>query len=35
MPGIDVAKESKVACVRIPPAKGRKHWTLHLEALAR
>ena len=29
--GIDVAKESAVVCVRMPPAKGRKHRTSHLQ----
>jgi hypothetical protein len=31
--GIDVAKESAVACVRMPPAAGRKHRTSHLQAV--
>jgi hypothetical protein len=31
--GIDVAKESAVACVRMPPAKGRKHRTSHLQTV--
>ena len=31
--GIDVAKESAVACVRMPPAGGRKHRTSHLQAV--
>jgi Transposase len=29
--GIDVAKESAVVCVRLPPAAGRKHRTSHLQ----
>ena len=29
--GIDVAKESAVVCVRMPPAKGRKYRTSHLQ----
>jgi hypothetical protein len=29
--GIDVAKESAVVCVRMPPAEGRKHRTSHLQ----
>ena len=32
--GIDVAKESAVVCVRMPPAQGRKHRTSHLQAVA-
>jgi hypothetical protein len=28
--GVDVAKESAVVCVRMPPAAGRKHRTSHL-----
>jgi len=32
--GIDVAKESAVVCVRMPPAKGRKHRTSHLQMVA-
>ena len=32
--GIDVAKESAVVCVRMPPAEGRKHRTSHLQAVA-
>jgi transposase len=31
--GIDVAKESAVVCVRVPPADGRKHRTSHLQAV--
>jgi transposase len=31
--GIDVAKESAVVCVRMPPAAGRKHRTSHLQAV--
>ena len=31
--GIDVAKESAVVCVRMPPAEGRKHRTSHLQAV--
>jgi hypothetical protein len=31
--GIDVAKESAVVCVRMPPAQGRKHRTSHLQAV--
>ena len=31
--GIDVAKESAVVCVRVPPAEGRKHRTSHLQAV--
>ena len=31
--GIDVAKESGVVCVRMPPAEGRKHRTSHLQAV--
>ena len=31
--GIDVAKESAVVCVRMPPANGRKHRTSHLQAV--
>jgi transposase len=31
--GIDVAKESAVVCVRLPPAKGRKHRTSQLQAV--
>ena len=31
--GIDVAKESAVVCVRMPPAAGRKHRTPHLQAV--
>jgi len=31
--GIDVAKESAVVCVRLPPAEGRKHRTSHLRAV--
>ena len=29
--GIDVAKESAVVCVRMPPAEGKKHRTSHLQ----
>src|SRR6266550_3154033 len=29
--GIDVAKESAVVCVRMPPAEGRKHRMSHLQ----
>lgn len=29
--GVDVAKESAVVCVRMPPAAGRKHRTSHLQ----
>ena len=32
--GIDVAKESAVVCVRVPPAAGRKHRTSHLQTVA-
>ncbi len=32
--GIDVAKESAVVCVRMPPAQGRKHRTSHLQTVA-
>jgi hypothetical protein len=28
--GVDVAKESGVVCVRMPPAAGKKHRTSHL-----
>jgi len=31
--GTGVAKESAVVCVRMPPAKGRKHRTSHLQAV--
>ena len=31
--GIDVAKESAVVCVRMPPAVGRKHRTSHLQTV--
>ena len=31
--GIDVAKESAVVCVRMPPAEGRKHRRSHLQAV--
>src|ERR1700744_3843038 len=31
--GIDVAKESAVVCVRMPPAAGRKHRTSHLQTV--
>src|SRR6266571_1077125 len=31
--GIDVAKESAVVCVRMPPAEGKKHRTSHLQAV--
>jgi hypothetical protein len=31
--GIDVAKESAVVCVRMPPAPGRKHRTSHLQTV--
>ena len=31
--GIDVAKESAVVCVRLPPAEGRKHRTSHLQTV--
>ena len=31
--GIDVAKESAVVCVRLPPAEGRKHRTSQLQAV--
>ena len=31
--GIDVAKESAVVCVRLPPARGRKHRTSRLQAV--
>ena len=31
--GIDVAKESAVVCVRMPPAAGRKHRTSQLQAV--
>ena len=31
--GIDVAKESAVVCVRMPPAEGRKHRISHLRAV--
>ena len=31
--GTDVAKESAVVCVRMPPAEGRKHRTSHLQAV--
>ena len=30
---IDVAKESAVVCVRMPPAAGRKHRTSHLQTV--
>jgi len=32
-PGIDVAKESAVVCVRMPPAAGRRHRTSHLQTV--
>src|SRR5271165_4675985 len=31
--GTGVAKESAVVCVRLPPARGRKHRTSHLQAV--
>jgi hypothetical protein len=31
--GINVAKESAVVCVLMPPAKGRQHRTSHLQTL--
>src|SRR3984885_364954 len=31
--GIDVAKESAVVCVRMPPAAGRKHRVSHLQTV--
>jgi hypothetical protein len=31
--GIDVAKESAVVCVRMPPADGKKHRTSHLQTV--
>ena len=31
--GIDVAKESAVVCVRMPPAAGKKHRTSHLQSV--
>jgi transposase len=31
--GIDVAKESAVVCVRMPPAEGRRHRTSHLQTV--
>ena len=31
--GIDVAKESAVVCVRLPPAEGRKHRRSHLQTV--
>jgi len=31
--GIDVAKESAVVCVRLPPAAGKKHRTSHLQTV--
>jgi hypothetical protein len=31
--GIDVAKESAVVCVRMPPAEGRKHRMSHLQTV--
>ena len=31
--GIDVAKESAVVCVRLPPAGGKKHRTSHLQTV--
>ena len=31
--GVDVAKESAVVCVRMPPAEGRKHRTSHLQTV--
>jgi len=31
--GIDVAKESAVVCVRMPPAGGKKHRTSHLQTV--
>jgi transposase len=31
--GIDVAKESAVVCVQLPPAEGKKHRTSHLQAV--
>ena len=31
--GIDVAKDSAVVCVRMPPAAGRKHRTSHLQTV--
>jgi hypothetical protein len=31
--GVDVAKEPAVACVRMPPAAGRKHRTSHLQTV--
>ena len=31
--GIDVAKDSAVVCVRMPPVAGRKHRTSHLQTV--
>src|ERR1700687_2402418 len=31
--GINVAKDSAVVCVRMPPAAGRKHRTSHLQTV--
>jgi hypothetical protein len=31
--GIDVAKESAVVCVRVPPAEGRRHRRSHLQTV--
>jgi hypothetical protein len=31
--GIDVAKESAVVCVRMPPTAGKKHRTSHLQTV--
>jgi hypothetical protein len=31
--GVDVAKESAVVCVRMPPAAGKKHRTSHLQTV--
>jgi transposase len=31
--GVDVAKDSGVVCVRMPPAGGRKHRTSHLQTV--
>ena len=31
--GVDVAKDSAVVCVRMPPAEGRKHRTSHLQTV--
>jgi hypothetical protein len=31
--GVDVAKDSAVVCVRMPPAAGRKHRTSHLQTV--